>query len=541
MKLTFIGADHEVTGSMHLLETSDLKVLIDCGMEQGKNIYQNAELPVSFKEIDYLLLTHAHIDHSGMIPYAYLNGFSGTILTTSASMDLDAIMLLDSAHIQETEAEFANRKGRRAGKEEVEPAYTVEDALNCLRLFKEVPYHETVELSDTVKFRFVDAGHLLGSASIEIWLNDVTEDGTKVEKKIVFSGDIGNHDKPLIRDPEYITEADYVVMESTYGNRLHERGLDHLEDMRRIVQEALDRGGNAVFPAFAVGRTQELLYFIRQMKERNMIQGHDHFPVYVDSPLAVEATKVFHENLTDCYDDETRELVEQGINPIGFDDLHLTVTTEESTEINFSMEPKIIIASAGMCNAGRIRHHLKHNLWRPECSIVFAGYQAEGTLGRALQEGIDRVKLFGEDIAVRAHIETMRDMSSHADMDGLITWAAAFGSLEGRGQFFLVHGEDDAMENLAGLIADKTGNKVDCPYSGSVFDLAKNQWIYMAEPVYTKKETEVQVRNDAVTLDLADAFNELRAVVEQTKVGANADKKKLAEAIRKLAQKYSFN
>lgn len=541
MKLTFIGADHEVTGSMHLLETSDTKILIDCGMEQGKNLYQNAELPVSYKEIDYLLLTHAHIDHSGMIPFAYLNGFNGTILTTSASMDLDAIMLLDSAHIQEAEAEFDNRKGKRAGREEVKPPYTVEDAQNCLKLFKEVPYHQMVELSDTVKFRFVDAGHLLGSASIEIWLKDKTEDGSVVEKKIVFSGDIGNHGKPLIRDPEYITEADYVVMESTYGNRMHERGLDHLEDMRRIIQEALDRGGNAVFPAFAVGRTQELLYFLRQMKEKNMIQGHDHFPVYVDSPLAIEATKVFHENLVECYDDETRKLVEQGINPISFDDLNLTVTQEESTAINFSAEPKVIIASAGMCNAGRIRHHLKHNLWRKECSIVFAGYQAEGTLGRALQEGIDKVKLFGEEIIVRAHIETMRDMSSHADRDGLLTWAAAFGDITSHGQFFLVHGEDEAMKELSELIKEKTGNKVDCPYSGSVFDLAKNQWIYMADPVYTKKEDEIQVRNDAVTLDLADAFSELRAVVEQTKVGANADKKKLAEAIRKLAQRYSFS
>ncbi len=535
MKLTFIGADHEVTGSMHLLETSDTKILIDCGMEQGKNIYENAPLPVSFKEIDYLLLTHAHIDHSGMIPYAYLQGFAGTVLTTNASMDLDSIMLLDSAHIQEQEAEFANRKGMRAGRDEIKPAYTVEDAQNCLKLFKAVPYHEMIELSDTVSVRFVDAGHLLGSASIEIWLKD-----EGIEKKIVFSGDIGNFNKPLIRDPEYITEADYVVMESTYGNRLHEQGLDHLEDLRRIVQEGLDRGGNIVFPAFAVGRTQELLFLIRQLKEQNMIQGHDHFPVFVDSPLAVEATKVFHENLTECFDDETKALVEKGINPIMFDDLTLSITTDDSTAINFNPTPKIILAAAGMCNAGRIRHHLKHNLWRPECSVVFAGYQAEGTLGRSLQDGIERVKLFGEEIAVRAHIETMRDMSSHADKNGLISWASSFGDLNGRGRIFLVHGDDEAMKSLSEKLRETTGNKVDCPYSGSVFDLTANEWITVAEPVLFRKETAVHIRNDALTGDLFDAMTELKAIVERTAEGANADKKKLAEAIRKLAAKYGF-
>ena len=537
MKLTFIGADHEVTGSMHLVETSDTKILIDCGMEQGKNIYENAPLPVSFKEIDYLLLTHAHIDHSGMIPYAYLQGFRGTVLTTSASMDLDAIMLLDSAHIQEQEAEFANRKGKRAGRDEVKPAYTVEDAKKCLEHFKEVPYHKEIKLSDTARARFVDAGHLLGSASIELW---VRETKGAEEKKLVFSGDIGNFNKPLIRDPEYITEADYVIMESTYGNRLHEPGLDHLEDLRRIVQETFDRGGNVVVPAFAVGRTQELLYLIRQLKEQNLIKGFDHFPVFVDSPLAAEATRVFHENLTECFDDETKALVEKGINPIVFDDLTLSITTEDSTAINFNQTPKIILAAAGMCNAGRIRHHLKHNLWRPECSVVFAGYQAEGTLGRMLQDGIERVRLFGEDIIVRAHIETMRDMSSHADMNGLIAWASSFGDLNGKGRIFLVHGDDDAMANLSEKLRQSTGNVVDCPYSGSVFDLTANEWEYVAEPVLYQKQTAVQIRNDAVTNDLLDALNQLKAVVERASEGANDDKKKFAEAIRKLAKKYAY-
>ncbi len=538
MKLTFIGADHEVTGSMHLLETSDTKILIDCGMEQGRNIYVNADLPVSYKEIDYLLLTHAHIDHSGMIPFAYLQGFNGTILTTNASMDLDRIMLLDSAHIQEMQAEYENRKGKRAGRDEVKPAYTVEDAQKALELFRPVAYNERVELSDTVAVRFIDAGHLLGSASIEIWLKDTDGQGGTVEKKIVFSGDIGNTDKPLIRDPQYITEADYVVMESTYGNRSHETDVDHLEDIRRIIQEALDRGGNIVIPAFAVGRTQELLYFIRLLKDQNLIHGHDGFPVYVDSPLAVEATHVFRENLMDCYDDETKEMIQKGINPIEFDNLVLSITTEESTAINFNPTPKIIIAAAGMCNAGRIRHHLKHNLWRSECSIVFAGYQAEGTLGRVLQDGIEKVRLFGEDIVVRAHIETMKDMSSHADQEGLLKWAQAYGRISGR--FFLVHGEDEGMAALSASIRENTGNEVDCPYSGSVFDLAAGEWLNVAEPIFIKKDDEISVRNSEHNNELQAAMDQLQAVVDRTKQGANADKLKLARAILKLAEKYGF-
>lgn len=537
MKLTFIGADHEVTGSQHLLETSDIKILVDCGMEQGKNIYENALLPCSYKEIDYILLTHAHIDHSGMIPAAFLAGFNGTVLCTQASRDLDAIMLLDSAHIQEMEAEYANRKAMRAGREPVKPAYTVEDAQNVISLFRGVPYGDIVELSDTVKIRFVDAGHLLGSASIEVWIN---EDG--IEKKVVFSGDIGNFDKPIIKDPHYITEgADYVLMESTYGNRLHEKGLNHTEDLVRIIQETLDRHGNVVIPAFAVGRTQELLYMIKQIKDQKLVKGHDGFPVFVDSPLAVEATSVFMHAPLECFDEETMELIRQGINPISFPELTLSVTTEDSTAINFSNEPKVILAAAGMCNAGRIRHHLKHNLWRPECSVVFAGYQAEGTLGRYLQDGAQSVKLFGEEINVAAHIETMRDMSSHADQKGLLDWAGAIGKVSGR--FFLVHGNDESMETLSALVRESTGNVVDCPYSGSVFDLAKNEWITVAEPIpYVKPETTPQAANvSSLNRELQDALAVLSEQVEKAKSGTNADKRKLAAELLRLARKYSFD
>ena len=301
MRLTFIGADHEVTGSCHYLEVGDTKLLVDCGMEQGGNDYQNAELPVSYTEIQYVLLTHAHIDHAGYLPLIYAHGFRGKVVTTVATGDLCNIMLKDSAHIQEMEAEWKNRKARRAGRPETPPLYTLNDAAGLLEHLEVHEYDEMVQLSDSVTIRFIDAGHLLGSASIEVWCR---ENG--VEKKIVFSGDIGNKNKPLIRNPEYIEEADYVVMECTYGDREHVRLNEHVSDLARVIEETLNRGGNVVIPAFAVGRTQELLYFIRKIKAEHMVKGHDGFLVYVDSPLAVEATAVFKQNLLRCYDEETR-------------------------------------------------------------------------------------------------------------------------------------------------------------------------------------------------------------------------------------------
>ncbi|MDO4266572.1 MAG: MBL fold metallo-hydrolase [Eubacteriales bacterium] len=531
MKLTFIGADHEVTGSQHLLETADLKILIDCGLEQGENVYENAELPVNYSEIDYIILTHAHIDHAGMIPFACKMGFNGTIVTTNASMDLDSIMLLDSAHIQEQEAEWQNRKGMRAGKKPVEPLYTVEDAKAAIRQFRSVPYNRVTELSDTVKLRFVDAGHLLGSASAEIWITE-----GELKKKIVFSGDIGNQNKPLIRDPQYIAEADYVVMESTYGNRHHDMSVDHLEDLRRIVQETLDRGGNVVIPAFAVGRTQELLYLLRHLKQERLIRGHEGFPVYVDSPLAVQATHVFRENLLECYDDETRALVEQGINPIEFDNLCLSVSADDSKAINFDPEPKVILAASGMCDAGRIRHHLKHNLWRPECTVVFAGYQAEGTLGRMLQDGAETVRIFGEEIEVRAKIEQMGSMSSHADQTGLLQWISAF--TKQPDALFLVHGNDEAMTAFSALLLEKPGIKPHCPYSGSVFDLATGRFEYEAEPRFIRREKAVSVRNNTVRQELALAAEAVRQLSEELKTGTNADMKRFTKELRNLLARW---
>jgi len=540
MKLYFIGADHEVTGSLHYIDAAGLKILVDCGMEQGSNHYENAPLPIKYSDVDYILLTHAHIDHSGMIPYAYKNGFNGTIVTTKATEDLANIMLRDSAHIQMQEAEYRNRKGRRAGKEDIVPIYDLNDVNGVLEHFQGVDYNQLIELGDGVNVRFIDAGHLLGSASIEVM---ISEGG--VSKKIVFSGDIGNFDKPLIRNPQYIHDADYVVMESTYGDRFHDKSIDHLSDLVSITQRTLDRGGNVVMPAFAVGRTQELLYLFRQIKQEQLVKGHGDFPVYVDSPLAVEATHVFTQNLADCYDDATKEIVMKGINPISFKGLNLSITSEESKMINFDETPKVIISASGMCDAGRIRHHIKYNLWKPESTIVFAGYQAEGTLGRLLLDGAESVRLFGDEIAVRAEIAQMAAMSSHADQNGLMDWISAYDTKK-PDKVFLVHGDDDAMKTFAGRINEELGYAVDCPYSGSVFDLAANQWEVIGQPVEIVKAVEYsssgipgrRKSSDAAFDRLMSAYNKLLTAVRANYGGANKDLAKFTDQILNLYEKW---
>ena len=533
MKLTFIGADHEVTGSCHFLEAGGSKVLIDCGMEQGNNPYVNAELPVSYSEIDYVFLTHAHIDHAGLLPWIYARGFKGRVITTYATMDLCQIMLRDSAHIQEMEAEWKNRKAKRAGRGEVEALYTVEDAEGVLSHFEGVAYGQVFKLNDNLTLRFTDVGHLLGSASIEIWAKEGDE-----ERKIVFSGDIGNKSKPLIRDPQYISEADYVVMESTYGNRYHKKTTTYVESLTRIIQETLDRSGNVVIPAFAVGRTQEVLYYIRRIKEEGLVTGHGDFEVYVDSPLAVEATQVFKNNMLDCYNDETKALVKKGVNPISFKGLKLSVSSEDSVAINFDAKPKVIISAAGMCDAGRIRHHLKHNLWRPECTILFAGYQAVGTLGRSIIEGKKEVKLFGETIDVEAHIEKLDGISGHADMNGLITWVSAF--KEKPSQVFLVHGDDDVCTSFAGLLHTDYGFEAAAPFSGSVYDLAAGAWLKQTVGVPLRRETERQKENRTIFELLVAAGERLMRVIRKNRECANKDIKKFTADVNALCDKWDL-
>ncbi|MDD3252317.1 MAG: MBL fold metallo-hydrolase [Lachnospiraceae bacterium] len=531
MRLVFSGAAHEVTGSCHYLEVADTKLFVDCGMEQGVNIYENVEPPVPYSEIDYVLVTHSHIDHVGMLPYLYARGFRGHIVATAATCDLCEIMLRDSAHIQEMEAEWKNRKARRAGRPQVTPIYEMQDALGVLKLFEPHEYGELVTLNDALTVRFTDVGHLLGSASIEIWMK---ENG--IEKKIVFSGDIGNKNKPLIKDPIYTKEADYAVMEATYGDRLHEKGGDHVAELARIIQDTLDRGGNVVIPAFAVGRTQELLYFMRQIKAKKLVHGHDQFEVYVDSPLAVEATHVFKRNQMDCYDEETQELVRAGINPISFPGLKLSITSDESININFDTKPKVIISASGMCDAGRIRHHLKHNLWRKECTVVFAGYQANGTIGRSLIDGNKLVRLFGETIDVEAHIETLHDISGHADQSGLLEWAEAFEKKPQ--QYFIVHGDDSVCDRFAELVTQRTKVPAAAPFSGAEYDLAKGVWIKETVGIPIVSKTEAAKKANGIYARLLAAGERLMSVIRRNEGGTNKDLAKFADQIQALCDKW---
>ncbi|MDO4788575.1 MAG: MBL fold metallo-hydrolase [Johnsonella sp.] len=531
MILEFIGADHEVTGSCHYLECAGTKLLVDYGMEQGINVFENAPLPVAPAELDAVLLTHAHIDHAGLLPLLFAHGFRGRIITTNASKALSNIMLKDSAHIQEAEADWRNRKALRAGTALVTPLYTMQDAIDALKLFEGFDYGEIVEIGENIRARFIDAGHLLGSASIEVWLKE-----GEVQKKIVFSGDIGNFNKPLIKDPQYIKEADYVVMESTYGDRYHKPGVDHSAELAKIMQKTFDRGGNVVIPAFAVGRTQELLYFIRRIKQEGMIKGHEGFEVYVDSPLAAEAISVFRDNLMDCLDEETRELVKAGISPIAFAGLKTAVSLEESQQINFNPNPKVIISASGMCDAGRIRHHLKHNLWREDSTIVFAGYQSVGTLGRTLQDGSESVKLFGDSIMVNAAIETLESISSHADKGGLEKWISAFSPKPEA--VFIVHGEDSVCEGFEKNLREEFGIHARAPFSGSIFDLANGVWIKETIGVPISKEVEKNRRESGVYLRLIAAGERLNAVIKSSKGGSNKDLAKFADQINALCDKW---
>lgn len=535
MKLVFSGAAHEVTGSCHYINACGKNIILDCGMEQGRDIYENQEIPVPVSELDYVFLSHSHIDHSGYLPLIYKNGFRGTIFTTEATADLCAIMLRDSAHIQEFEAEWRNRKAKRSLEKLYEPMYSVADAEAVLQLFRSCSYEDRVNVCEGIDIQFTDIGHLLGSSSIKVWMS---EEG--ITKTLVFSGDIGNTDQPLIEDPHYTDEADYVIMESTYGNRYHGERTDFYTELAHYIQETLDAGGNLVIPAFAVGRTQELLYFIRKIKEDKIIKGHDNFKVYVDSPLAIEATKVFNENTVAFYDEEALELIRRGINPISFEGLQTAVSSDDSKAINFDEDPKVIISASGMCEAGRIRHHLKHNLWRKESTILFVGYQAYGTLGRALIEGIESVKLFGEKIGVNARIAQLNGISGHADKQGLLDWVNGFKVKPKR--VFVVHGDDTVTDEFADCLVNEYGFDAFAPYSGAEFDMLTNTVISKGiRKLIEPRETEVSkgaTRGSALYRELEDAGNRLRAVITENKGGANADLEKFIKRINDLCDEW---
>ena len=441
MQMELLGAARTVTGSATLLEKGSLKWLVDCGMHQGsKSSDERNENIQSYhaEDLAFILLTHAHIDHSGLIPKLVKEGFHGKIFCTKATFDLCEVMLRDSAHIQEMEAEWRNRKGRRSGKETMDPLYTVRDAEKSLQYFQPVRYDEILSPAEGIKVRFRDAGHILGSAIIEIW----SKEGES-EKKLVFSGDLGSPNQPLVRDPSSIEDSDVLWLESTYGDRLHKSREETVRELLQIIQQAIRDQAKVVIPAFAVERTQNIIYTLHQSIRKGLIPS---IPVYIDSPLAISATEIFKKN-ADCFDQETKDLLWSGDNPLELPQLIYTRTTEESRAINEDSRPGVIISANGMCNSGRILHHLKHHLWRKDSHIVIIGFQAAETIGRRLVDGAKTVRLFGEEIAVKAHIHTLGGFSAHADRKGLLDWLSHFKSPDL--EVIVNHGEEKTSMEFA--------------------------------------------------------------------------------------------
>ena len=530
MKIEFLGAAHEVTGSCHYVSVNNWHFLVDCGMQQGPDMYVNQEIPVEASEIDYVFVTHAHIDHSGLLPLLYSRGFRGSIFCTQATYELCQIMLKDSAHIQEFEAEWRNRKNKRSGKGEVEPLYTLADAEGVLTLFEPCGYGLKVEINDDVSVRFTEAGHLLGSSSVELWLREGRD-----EKKVVFSGDLGNGNRPLIRDPEYIEEADIVVMESTYGDKDHQDIPNFAVLLADAVKDTFTRGGNLVIPAFSVGRTQELLYYFRQIKTEHLLPEFEDFEVYIDSPLAIEATNIFHKSVEECFSDEAKNMVNAGINPISFPGLCRAVSSDDSKAINFLKKPVVIISASGMCEAGRIRHHLKHNLWREESTVLFVGFQVPGTLGNSLLNGAKEVRLFGETIDVNAKIMNLPGISGHADQSHLLKWASAFKKKPEK--IFVVHGDDSICEVFTEHLKKRLGVDAYAPYSGDAFDLMTLKMLKQGNRELAKKKKDSRVSSNVFARLLA-AGNRLLSVIRKNEGVANKDLAKFADQINAISDKW---
>lgn len=511
MKITFLGATRTVTGSNFLLEGAGKKFLVDCGMWQGKaeqEMENDQEFEFNPAEIDFVLLTHAHIDHSGRIPKLYKEGFRNKVYAHKATCDLCALMLPDSGHIQETESEWKNRKRMRKGEKAIPPIYTAEEAVKCLEIFEEVQYDQIIEITPEIHVRFNDAGHMLGSSIIEVW---VKEDGK--ETKTVFTGDLGNNDIPLLSPLTMIEDTDYLVMESTYGSRLHVKNEQKAEIFLNVVSETLDNGGTVVIPSFAVGRTQEILYELNKLKEekddeefRRKYKVLMKAPVYVDSPLAISATEVFRENM-DLFDEETREEMAKGDNPLEFPGLQFTKTADESKALNEDSKPSIIISASGMCEVGRIKHHLKHNLWNPKSTILFVGYQAPGTLGYNIVNSAKTVKIFGEEIAVNARIEYIEGYSGHADQELLMNFIYSF--IKKPKHIFLVHGEPKSQDILRDKIENDTGLGVTIPEFGETYELKDD--ILLTNKIHRKinknLKVEVAERIEKIKEELKDMEN----------------------------------
>lgn len=508
MNISFLGAAKTVTGSNFLLEGAGKKILIDCGLYQGKAAEERenyADFPYNVNDIDFLLLTHAHIDHSGKIPKLYVDGYRNPVIATKATCDLCSIMLPDSGHIQEMENEWKNKKRMRRGLPTRLPLYTAQDAINCIEIFKPVKYDEIIELTPDIHVRYNDAGHMLGSSIIEVWVKENGE-----EKKIVFSGDLGNNDIPLLDSPTMIESADYLVMESTYGGRLHMRNDDKAEMFLNIVAETLDKGGNVVIPSFAVGRTQEILYELNKLKEekddQEFREKYDKLmkaPVFVDSPLAISATEIFRQNM-DLFEDEVKEEMQKGDNPLEFPGLKFTQTAEESRALNESNTPSIIISASGMCEVGRIKHHLKHNLWNPNSTILFVGYQAPGTLGAKIVGGAKKVTIFGEEIAVNARIEYIEGYSGHADQEWLLNFIYSF--ITKPKHIFLVHGEPEGQKILKDKIIETTNISVTIPDYGDTYKLD--------DKISIESKIDIADKNKYLRLEVIERLSTLKEELE---------------------------
>ena len=536
MKMTFLGAAHQVTGSHTLVEWSDNRYfLVDYGMEQGENDYEMADLPVSPSVIEYVFLTHAHIDHSGLLPLLCRQGFRGRIYATAETTALCSIMLADSAHIQETDAASETKKNLRTGGPEVIPLYTAEDAAKTMEFFNPCEYNKIYMIDEGLSVRFTDAGHLLGSSFVEFFLEDR---GKAV--KLVCSGDVGNINQPIIKDPQAVAEADYLLIESTYGNRLHDTVKEPIPILIDVLRKTFERNGSVIIPSFAVGRTQELLYFFREIKQNHLLPpAMEGFQVYVDSPLANEATAVFLQCDPVCLDEETLAIMSKGKNPIWFDGLNTTVSAEESKALNADPAPKVIIASGGMCEGGRIRHHLKHHLWDKRNTILFVGYQAVGTLGRIIHDGAPSVKIFGEQIDVNAEIAVLDGVSGHADREGLLRWLSQF---EKKPSYvFVNHGDDECCTAFSQSVTDRFSIPSLAPYSGSEFDLLAGEWIRLTDPVLKKKKAPsgdgaVSAKKQTNTdyLELKNALLDLTSYVGRIAGHANSEFRDLTRRIRAL-------
>ncbi len=513
-----------------MIENAGKFYIVDCGMEQGRDEFENVALPIEPSMIEAVFLTHAHIDHSGMLPKLVKDGFRGKIFATETTCDLTSIMLADSAHIQMQEAQWKTRKAMRKGEPSVEPIYDINHVAETVKLFRGCRYGDTYKASEDIYVRFTDVGHLLGSSSVELWLTEGEE-----HKKIVFSGDLGNINQPILKNPKTVDGADYLIIESTYGNRLHERPKDTLSELADIIKKTFDRGGNIIIPSFAVGRTQEMLYAIRELKQNGTLQKYGNFPCYIDSPLAVEATRVFLQCPKDCFDEETLAVFESGNNPLWFEGVTLSVTSDDSKAVNFDERCKIIISASGMCEAGRIRHHLKHNLWKKENTILFVGYQAEGSLGRKLINGEKQIKLFGEDITVNAEIASLHGTSGHADKNGLIDWVKGFKTVPST--IFVNHGEPEACEELRDTLKDLFSVKVFAPYSGAEYDLLSGEVLHDAQPVKVVMRSKGGDESVSLFHNLWKVYEQLGKKIESCKGKTNKEIRKIIRTIKDVTEK----